>query len=529
MRIRFLYVALFLLSYSTWANNWNFIFQSVSSHSKLTLQFDKVTGQFRLDITDSLLQDKPLLTRTGTSLEKIFKDTLPEGQAPQGIKWTETLNRLQKSIHSGSQMTVAPRENEQIKVYELSLNEPDGKTRIQETGADLILSLGTILRPQTYYSARPDITSVRSKSHPELTDLNWKYQKSAHVETAALLLGAYPEHEIYFLARDGELFYDVARALLFQRHEEKELKRIHLLNVSRMNKLSRHLLDYLRQEGISEDALKSGKKFLFFDSGLVGSIPIAIAKKFPEQYHQQFDIHLIHSIVQEIPSTRQFLWALEGPSVVRKSGDNFGHALAQYELMTRFMNRSNDYGLRQGVWVPTVSSVPIEQAEMEIKDKYGDRLKTEKKISQIASAESIQRCNPQDGEINPKLAVAYMEDLKAYTDSTYARNLFTERRKFWRDFHRLAYQSDLEGLKKHLQELMHSDVEKKEAILQDAYEIFVSNYRDALIHLDLDFLGRKHSGWGSNDKWNRPGAPKPQNDLNPTNLLKLTDPKCQKK
>jgi hypothetical protein len=72
-----------------------------------------------------------------------------------------------------------------------------------------------------------------------------------------------PRHELYFVARDGEPFYDVAR--LATRNDPERARRLHLLNVSRLNMDDAHLADYLAQEGLS-----AGGDALLVDIGFSG-------------------------------------------------------------------------------------------------------------------------------------------------------------------------------------------------------------------------------------------------------------------
>src|SRR4051812_44416598 len=80
----------------------------------------------------------------------------------------------------------------------------------------LALGLSAQLRadsiPEGYesYLERPDILNVTAQAHPEL-GADWEKLKRAHIEAVAQLLEMYPDREIYFLARDSELLYDMAR------------------------------------------------------------------------------------------------------------------------------------------------------------------------------------------------------------------------------------------------------------------------------------------------------------------------------
>src|SRR5262245_13609835 len=64
---------------------------------------------------------------------------------------------------------------------------------------------GPLVEP---YSVRPNILDVAATAHDLLP--TWDLTKRASLEAVAFLLEAYPKHDIYFLARDAEVFYDAA-------------------------------------------------------------------------------------------------------------------------------------------------------------------------------------------------------------------------------------------------------------------------------------------------------------------------------
>ncbi len=119
------------------------------------------------------------------------------------------------------------------------------------------------------YSSRPDILNVEAK------DLRWRGRwsdfKASHLSFVAELLEAYSaDTHLYFIARDGELFYDIARLATWGTSDSV---RIHLINVSSQSVYDSNLMPYLKQEGISAESLKTGKKVLFVDTGFTGTIP----------------------------------------------------------------------------------------------------------------------------------------------------------------------------------------------------------------------------------------------------------------
>lgn len=90
--------------------------------------------------------------------------------------------------------------------------------------------------------------------------------------------------DIYFVARDGEWFYDAMTASLLNYPKADKLKdRIHLLNLSRPVAIyteAATLMKYLEANGMDIEAILSGKsKVILVDTGERGSIFIALLQK----------------------------------------------------------------------------------------------------------------------------------------------------------------------------------------------------------------------------------------------------------
>ena len=78
---------------------------------------------------------------------------------------------------------------------------------------------------------RPDILSLRPRLHGDLPGTRrgtpWARLRVAYVSAVAALFELIdPRHELYFVARDGEPFYDVAR--LATRNDPERARRLHL-------------------------------------------------------------------------------------------------------------------------------------------------------------------------------------------------------------------------------------------------------------------------------------------------------------
>lgn len=185
---------------------------------------------------------------------------------------------------------------------------------------------------------RPRIEQVQPQEH----DLGewWQQVKTSQVSFVIQLLHTYPDRDLYFLARDAELFYDTA--VLMSGIYPQLRSRIHLLNVSRSSVHSPHLLSYLQQEGISEEALQRGKKVLFVDTGFTGSIPKAIKKLFPEAAEDQLQTHLVGSNDPRIPSSRVFVQSFDQHELITLAGE--------LEVLVRHANSAAGYEWREGRW-----------------------------------------------------------------------------------------------------------------------------------------------------------------------------------
>lgn len=85
------------------------------------------------------------------------------------------------------------------------------------------------------YKTRPDILSVEAKEHTGLIK-SWNQLKRGHIEAVAELLEMHPSGDLYFLARDTELLYDMAK--LATHGTSYGQIRLHYLNISLAESLS---------------------------------------------------------------------------------------------------------------------------------------------------------------------------------------------------------------------------------------------------------------------------------------------------
>jgi len=301
------------------------------------------------------------------------------------------------------------------------------------------------------YLSRPDVLKLKPKAHPELR-ADWPKLKRGHIEAVAMLLEMYPDRELYFLARDSELLYDLARWIT--RDDPAVSKRLHLLNVSRANMRDAHIQEYLAQEGISEATLKAGKKVLFVDTGFSGTIPRALSEYFPQELRKNLQTHLMSSSNSEHPSTRVFLTAIN-PAAPGLSPANLHGSIVSYEHMPRYTDRSTTFAKYQGTWQP---------------------------ISLLSSQ--------SDGAVSKDKALAHMEDLLSYTSEKETQGLLSKRRLQWK---RLREAKSTDEMTQEIKSLLEAAPQDPfaEALVRDFAEIHELRGENAAPLPDLEKLGLK--------------------------------------
>ncbi len=300
---------------------------------------------------------------------------------------------------------------------------------------------------------RPDILSVESKQHNDLTP-EWPKLRRGHLEAVAQLLEFYPDREIYFLARDSELLYDLAKVMT--QGDASTSRRLHLLNVSRLNMNSEYLPNYLAQEGISKKTLENGKKFLFVDTGFGGTIPNTIQRTFLFSKPDAFQTHLMASSNAEHPSTRAFLSGLNPLAATLPPGTLRG-SVGTYEWLPHTHSRSNDFGVVDKKWVPITTL-------REDDDRLG----------------------------RPEKAIPFMEDIRHYGESAEAKKLLQSLRGTYRGLYRKIQAGDQAGLVEDLKGLLAQAPEAgsiQESRVRDVIEIVQRNYPQSGIQVSSRDVG----------------------------------------
>ena len=215
---------------------------------------------------------------------------------------------------------------------------------------------------ETFYRERPDVlkaSSSKIESTEKFSVGVWDEIKRALPETIAFYLEAYPDHDLYFLGRDGEYLYDFSRAIL----SESERKKVHLINVSRANVDDPHIRDYLDQQGISERHFQKGKKIVLIDTGYYGTMIEKIARLFPEIPESQIKKHLVLSEKKTIPSTKVFFKYLDPWSAYKESQQMHGK-LNLIEHLPHQTKKSTSFDVFKGKWDAKAELAALEDQKL---------------------------------------------------------------------------------------------------------------------------------------------------------------------
>lgn len=292
----------------------------------------------------------------------------------------------------------------------------------------------------TYYSGREQIENIQPVQH-ELSPL-WPSMVNGQILFVTEILHLYKDHEIYFLARDSEYLYDMAR--WFLKEKGQAVDRLHLINVSSKSMKSSILGEYLAQNGISREALAKKTKIVLIDTGMKGSVVDAIRRAVGAT-ETQIKSHFILSLNDTIPSSFSFL-AKVIDNVDAESLSNLESEIWNYEHLPRAFDRAVDYVRVNGIIEPRESPL-----------------------------------SGLDGEVNAQVAQKYRESLKAYL----VQETFEEERlRFERVLKRylLILQSDLSPkLKKQKIQLILQEVSSEKIwrrrLLRDVLEAYIQAFR----------------------------------------------------
>lgn len=177
---------------------------------------------------------------------------------------------------------------------------------------------------------------------------HWEQNRRGMLNFLAELRALYPNEPIYFLARDGEYLYDMARVLFAD--DAKALSQLKLINVSTYLSTSPMLEQYLAQEGISRETLKS-KRIVLVDTGFAGSIPDRIKEIIGPPGWDNISTHLVVSVNPRYPSSRAFLQHID-PRTARRDPQSFRTLISDYEELPHFTETGTKYAVVDGRIVP---------------------------------------------------------------------------------------------------------------------------------------------------------------------------------
>jgi hypothetical protein len=310
----------------------------------------------------------------------------------------------------------------------------------------LILFILGLLFCSTCYTAGPDVLTASPKEHP--SNKLWDKSKRGQLRTLAMLIEMYPDYDIYFLDRDARLLGQTGLVIAQMNNDEPLKNRIHFLNVSRENLKDKLLPDYLQQEGISKEALNQGKKFLFVDTGFVGSIPRAIMSMFPK-HEDQFRAHLIVAAPNEVeyrspfPSTRVF-------------GTEFFEKYPEQDILEGNLDVVHPY-----------AKLPKSDLRSDFYFKKPD--------GQIVPQSKLGSQDYNDGEISPQKTRILEEDLQHFMRSSNQQLLLDKLRRQWKNAYELWQKGDKPALIKELTQWIHANRPQGLAMALDFMEMNHTN------------------------------------------------------
>jgi hypothetical protein len=311
------------------------------------------------------------------------------------------------------------------------------------------------------YLDRPDILKTEARTHSPVG--NWEALKAAHFSFVAELLSFYPsDTHFYFLARDSEHLFDVARLVT---DGTEEAKRIHLINVSRGNMRDKNIKAYLGENGISDASLNSGKKVLFVDTGFSGTIPRVIGELFSADIRMKLKTHLVVSSNPDHPSSRAFLVHLNS-SVNSQDPSGMHGTVISYEHLPRYTDRSSSIVYSEGRYHP---------------------------VSRVGTA--------SDGSVSKEVSQMIMADLRNEWQKTEVKTRFNEERAAIVRIMKLLKDSDGgKKLKIELEEKQNSSEGRLlEAIVRDILEAKRNSVTQP-VAVNLEELGLKPAQPGSSSQ-----------------------------
>jgi len=318
-------------------------------------------------------------------------------------------------------------------------------------------------REGTYFQ-RPDILKLDpeplSKEALMSISEHWPVMRAGHIETIAFLLGMYPGNDIYFLARDAETLYDVARVLT--RKEDEVAKRLRLLNVSKNTRNAHYIEGLLAQNGLSPQ--RGGRPFVLVDSGFEGRIPESILGRMGRA-RKYAKVHMLHSENSKYPSLT--LFSGEYPKSLSGEFEDIPHyTQTAYDIV----KVGKKFYAQGGIALEDIQGYP--EAEQDI-------VKAGKK-----------HYLPENVGYFDEEALSMMKDL--YHFSLQPENIkhFKRRRAMWKQVYKLTQAEDLEGLALFLKKVLSKEKSAvlRKKIISDLQDYLLKN-SSTQVRMEVDHEG----------------------------------------
>ncbi len=336
------------------------------------------------------------------------------------------------------------------------------------------ISLSSHAQGGAVRAERPSIFRIKPKASDH--DIIWETYKKAQIVFVAQLLEFYPpKSKLYFLARDGEYLFDLAQLVT---KGTSDYERIKLLNVSSINMEDANLINYLNQNGLTEQSLMKGDAILV-DTCCRGSIKDKIQMLFSDEVKDSIKLQLIISKSGEDPSSRAFLSNanLSFDLGLYSSRDRqiLSRQIIEYEKLEKYNDRSTHFKLIGKKYYPMSESfIPKKDKKMSKEDKISQ----DHDIHENAHVSKIKNTKRRADLRAYWLGPEVQDELKSIREDLRAirKAFLTGEEKY------------VQSLKKQLSDLSHTnEYELLEAHIRDAYDILANqNYK---IKISLPDLG----------------------------------------
>ncbi len=233
---------------------------------------------------------------------------------------------------------------------------------------------------------RPDILNFDPRTHHPSVEFD-AFEIKMQFQFVAEVLEFYPKDQLYFLARDSEYLYDIARLVTAG---TEQASRIHLLNISQTLVQDPYLFEYLTEQGFKIKPIEgsenwprwgygprnsingpNGEKIRLIDTGLSGTISNEMASRLSVRI-EDLRTHLLSSSgtlltpqgtrYGPMPKTRGALVYIDGDAMGLSDyvGD---YVIFKYERRPHYSGRGIKYQEVDGKWRPVGPYRKPENAE----------------------------------------------------------------------------------------------------------------------------------------------------------------------